>query len=72
MNVNLGPGASEWFAVEACHVYALYEYMQREHGVDIYHREGRWYPKEEWLVEAGVPYMHGTVCNTIDSFVSLS
>lgn len=59
INCNMGPGASEWCAIAACHVPRLRRQIFESHKIDILRQEGRWFPDTSCLVDLEIPYMYG-------------
>lgn len=59
LNCNCGPDPSEWYSVEAEHVPRMREMALTQFGVDIYRKEGMFFPSEEWLREMKIPFQHG-------------
>jgi len=56
VNVNHGPGVSEWGAVAGDAVPMLREAALREFGFDILSGEGRYFPSLAWLDSRGIPH----------------
>ncbi|KAJ8609478.1 hypothetical protein CTAYLR_005426 [Chrysophaeum taylorii] len=60
VNCNHGPGSSRWYAIDAEHAGRLREFVSRNYSVDIYVREGNWWPRDlKSIVEAGIPVRTG-------------
>lgn len=60
VNCNHGPGASRWYAIDADYAPRLREFVLRTHSLDIYQREGNWWPHDiQILVNAGIPVRTG-------------
>ena len=62
VNCTIGPGSSEWFAVESQHTEKLRRVVLDNHRVDIFGKEGSWFLSPEFLVKHQIPFLHGTVC----------
>ena len=59
MNINIGPGESEWFGVEGKYFTALRSAVWTKSNIDILRNEGNWFPKPEDLNDIKIPYFHG-------------
>jgi hypothetical protein len=58
VNVNHGPGVSEWYAVSPEHAPKLRNAILRQYGMDIT-AGGCWFPSLEFCEQHGVPVMFG-------------
>ena len=59
VNCTIGPGSSEWFAVERQHAEKLRQVVLQYHRVDIFGKEGSWFLSPEFLVKHQIPFLHG-------------
>lgn len=60
INCNHGPGSSRWYAVDSAHASALRSFVLKTESIDIYMREGNWWPTNlDALLEAGIPVRTG-------------
>ena len=59
VNCTIGPGSSEWFAVESQHAEKLRQVVLQYHRVDIFGKEGSWFLSPEFLVKHQIPFLHG-------------
>lgn len=60
VNCNHGPGESRWYAIDSGYAPRLREFVLRTHSIDIYQREGNWWPRDiQILIKAGIPVRTG-------------
>ena len=59
VNCTIGPGCSEWYAVERTHTERLRSIVLEEEGVDILGKEGSWFLSPQFLAIHGIPFLHG-------------
>ena len=59
MNCTVGPGSSEWYAVETEHTARLRGLVLRDYGVDILGKEGSWFIAPQFLALHQIPFLHG-------------
>lgn len=63
VNCTVGPGSSEWFAVDKRHCERIRRLVLHMHSVDILGKEGCWFISPQFLAQHGIPFMHGKLPN---------
>lgn len=59
VNCTIGPGSSEWYAVEKEHSGKLRQIVLDNHQVDIFGKEGSWFLSPQFLIKHKIPFLHG-------------
>jgi hypothetical protein len=61
VNCTVGPGSSEWYAVEKEYTPRLRDLVTHGYGVDILGKEGSWFISPQFLALHNIPFLHGMV-----------
>jgi hypothetical protein len=59
INMNHGPGASDWFGVKMKDSLLFRELVKKQYNMDIYKKEGIWFPNLEWFMTNKIEVYYG-------------
>lgn len=59
INMNHGPGDSDWYGVGMKDSLRFRELVKKQHNMDIYRKEGIWFPSLEWFMTNKIEVFYG-------------
>lgn len=59
INMNHGPGASDWYGVKKKDSLIFRELVKKQYNMDIYRKEGIWFPNLEWFMTNKIEVLYG-------------
>ena len=59
INMNHGPGDSDWYGVKMEYSLKFRELVKKQHNMDIYRKEGIWFPTLDWFMTNKIEVFYG-------------
>ena len=59
INMNHGPGSSDWYGVRMKDSLIFREIVMKQYNMDIYRKEGIWFPDLEWFMTNKIKVFYG-------------
>jgi hypothetical protein len=59
INMNHGPGDSDWYGVGMKDSLKFRELVKKQHNMDIYKKEGIWFPNLDWFMTNKIEVLYG-------------
>jgi histone demethylase len=59
INMNHGPGDSDWYGVGMKDSLKFRELVKKQHNMDIYKKEGIWFPTLDWFMTNKIEVFYG-------------
>jgi hypothetical protein len=59
ININHGPGESDWYGVSMKNSLKFRELVKKQYNMDIYRKEGIWFPTLEWFMTNKIEVFFG-------------